>query len=691
MPRHSIASSIASASHGESLSPRALTHSLLLLLLLRLSCSLAGAAEPTSSLPVPCQPEQASALLRLKASLLLPLGDDDDESSSSPPCAAALGSWRNGTDCCSWEGVSCGYIPGYTGGGQVTSLDLSNCACGGGGGGGARLDDGALFSLPLLVHVNRTCNVNDDDESSSSKSELLPQRGSLKGPVDQVNPHYYFDLVMAEEMEETTSWKWMRTLLWAVLALGLYPIHHPLISLRGQRAPNPSTMTNGDGQCSSSDTLNSSLIMTRSVTSPSIVSHRQPFLLPLPAHALLLLLLLRLSSSLAGAAAEPTSSPPVPCEPEQASALLRLKASFLPLGNDDESSSSSSSSSSSCAAALGSWRSSTDCCSWKGVSCGYGPGHTGGQVISLDLSNCACGGGGAPLDAVELFSLLPSLTHVVSGSCDDDDGSSSSKSELPDSQQGLLEGLIDQQVNPRRYHYFDHVMTEETTSWKWIKALLWAVMAFGIIDGGLAPNPPSSPPQPSLSLSDRLTPLDSSSSPAAARAAFPRSALHAKAAATALYNAPPHPLVALLPCSPPCATPLPIELTDDELQEPPLPSMRHHGTPSDQSSTSMSSTTSIRTLPASRFIPIKLRPAPPNCEIRPSPSSSAVGEHLNEIPSTSSFTRATAATMRPTGAPPDLQIRPPPSTSANGEHSNDQPSRSRAVRPEPPDGHGSEL
>ncbi|KAF8663017.1 hypothetical protein HU200_055606 [Digitaria exilis] len=216
--------------------------------------------------------------------------------------------------------------------------------------------------------------------------------------------------------------------------------------------------------------------MARSVASSSIGGHRQP-LLPLPAHALLLLLLLlRLSSSLAGAV-EPLPLP-VPCEPEQSSALLRLKASFLPLGNDDESSSSSS-----CAAALGSWRSSTDCCSWKGVSCGYGPGHTGGQVISLDLSNCACGGGGAPLDAVELISMLPSLRHVKR-TCNE---SSSSKSELlSDSQQGLLEGLVDQQVN-HHYYYFNHIMTEEmedqeeTTSWKWIKALLWAVMAFGIV------------------------------------------------------------------------------------------------------------------------------------------------------------------------------------------------------------------
>ncbi|KAF8663018.1 hypothetical protein HU200_055607 [Digitaria exilis] len=229
MPRRSIASSIASASHGEALSPRSLTYTLLLLLLRLISCSLAG-AEPTGSLPVPPR--------------LLPLGnDDDDESSSSSSCAAALGSWRNGTDCCSWEGVSCGYIPGYTGGGQVISLDLSNCACGSGG--GARLDDGALFSLPSLAHVNRTCNVNDDDSNGSSSvsksAELLSQRGGpLEGSVEQVKTHhYYYELVMAEEMEQTTRWKWVRTLLWALVALGLYPVHNPLMSLRGQRAPNP--------------------------------------------------------------------------------------------------------------------------------------------------------------------------------------------------------------------------------------------------------------------------------------------------------------------------------------------------------------------------------------------------------------------------------------------------------------------
>uniref|UniRef100_K3XNC5 Leucine-rich repeat-containing N-terminal plant-type domain-containing protein n=1 Tax=Setaria italica TaxID=4555 RepID=K3XNC5_SETIT len=75
----------------------------LLLYLLLLSL---GAAQSRSNLP-PCEPEQALALLRLKATFPV------TNHSASPACA--LGSWPAGADCCRWDGVRCGYVvPRYT-------------------------------------------------------------------------------------------------------------------------------------------------------------------------------------------------------------------------------------------------------------------------------------------------------------------------------------------------------------------------------------------------------------------------------------------------------------------------------------------------------------------------------------------------------------------------------------------------
>ncbi|CAO2208906.1 unnamed protein product [Urochloa humidicola] len=149
----------------------------------------------------------------------------------------------------------------------------------------------------------------------------------------------------------------------------------------------------------------------------SIASHREPLLLYLLTHALLHLCC---SCSLIAAAQSRSNLPP--CEPEQALALLRLKASF-PATNHSTSSS----------CALGSWPAGADCCHWEGVRCGYVvPRYAGGQVVYLDLSNCACGPEKrVSLDAVALFNL-PSLRHV-NRACGNDDGfdGSSSSSKLP--------------------------------------------------------------------------------------------------------------------------------------------------------------------------------------------------------------------------------------------------------------------
>ncbi|RCV24778.1 LOW QUALITY PROTEIN: hypothetical protein SETIT_5G113800v2 [Setaria italica] len=156
MARGTATSSI--ASHREPL--------LLYLLLLSL-----GAAQSRSNLP-PCEPEQALALLRLKATFPV------TNHSASPACA--LGSWPAGADCCRWDGVRCGYVvPRYTTG-TVVFLDLSNCVCGPGKE-KVPLDAVALLYLPSLRHVDRACD-NDgfiNGSSSSSKLKLPPQVNEL--------------------------------------------------------------------------------------------------------------------------------------------------------------------------------------------------------------------------------------------------------------------------------------------------------------------------------------------------------------------------------------------------------------------------------------------------------------------------------------------------------------------------------
>ncbi|PUZ58167.1 hypothetical protein GQ55_5G488500 [Panicum hallii var. hallii] len=61
--------------------------------------------------------------------------------------------------------------------------------------------------------------------------------------------------------------------------------------------------------------------------------------------------------------------PPVPCSPDQATALLRLKRSFTATNYS--------------IVAFRSWRAGTDCCRWTGVRCG----HRDGRVTSLDLGD----------------------------------------------------------------------------------------------------------------------------------------------------------------------------------------------------------------------------------------------------------------------------------------------------------------
>ncbi|CAO2186853.1 unnamed protein product [Urochloa humidicola] len=86
--------------------------------------------------PFLCNPDHAKALLQLKKSFLFRVS------------TTRLSSWRNGTDCCLWEGVGCDAFSGH-----VTILDLNNRGLFSYG------LDPAVFSLTSLRRLD--LNMND--------------------------------------------------------------------------------------------------------------------------------------------------------------------------------------------------------------------------------------------------------------------------------------------------------------------------------------------------------------------------------------------------------------------------------------------------------------------------------------------------------------------------------------------------
>lgn len=87
---------------------------------------------------VPCMPDQASALLRLKRSF-----------SVTNKSVIAFRSWNAGEDCCRWAGVRCG---GGADGGRVTWLDLGDRGLKSG-----HLDQ-VIFKLNSLEYLNLAGN-----------------------------------------------------------------------------------------------------------------------------------------------------------------------------------------------------------------------------------------------------------------------------------------------------------------------------------------------------------------------------------------------------------------------------------------------------------------------------------------------------------------------------------------------------
>ncbi|KAK3160432.1 hypothetical protein QOZ80_1BG0059380 [Eleusine coracana subsp. coracana] len=113
-----------------------------------------GSYNNQTNVPIPCLPEQASALLRLKSSF--------STSGWADGSICSLASWRAHTDCCDWEGVRCGDAEG-----RVTILDLGDC-----GFESASLHP-ALFDLTSLTHLNLAWNSFNGSELPTHGFERL--------------------------------------------------------------------------------------------------------------------------------------------------------------------------------------------------------------------------------------------------------------------------------------------------------------------------------------------------------------------------------------------------------------------------------------------------------------------------------------------------------------------------------------
>ena len=103
--------------------------------------------------PPLCSQDQSSALLQFKQLFSL----SEDASFYCDVSYPKMESWKEGTDCCSWDGVTCDSVRG-----DVIGLDLS-CS---------RLDgtipsNASLFLLPHLQHLNLAFNYFGESPISS--------------------------------------------------------------------------------------------------------------------------------------------------------------------------------------------------------------------------------------------------------------------------------------------------------------------------------------------------------------------------------------------------------------------------------------------------------------------------------------------------------------------------------------------
>ncbi|XP_037451603.1 receptor-like protein 19 [Triticum dicoccoides] len=83
-----------------------------ILLLPHCNHALSANSSALQQVPARCREDQAAALLQMKCSF--------NFTSGYQPTTTTLSSWREGTDCCRWEGVGCDNVTG-----RITALDLS--------------------------------------------------------------------------------------------------------------------------------------------------------------------------------------------------------------------------------------------------------------------------------------------------------------------------------------------------------------------------------------------------------------------------------------------------------------------------------------------------------------------------------------------------------------------------------------
>ncbi|XP_031265031.1 receptor-like protein 6 [Pistacia vera] len=113
----------------------------LFFLLFHLQVISSSSFNSSSPLQKLCSPEQSSALLRFKNTFTI-----NEYSSSSK-----TDSWKEGSDCCTWDGVTCDRFTGH-----VIGLDLSSCGLI-----GPINDSSSLFNLHHLQKLNLADNIFD--------------------------------------------------------------------------------------------------------------------------------------------------------------------------------------------------------------------------------------------------------------------------------------------------------------------------------------------------------------------------------------------------------------------------------------------------------------------------------------------------------------------------------------------------
>ena len=123
-------------------------------LLLLFYSQLTSSSSFNSSSPLLCSQDQSSALLQFKQ--LFSLSED-----ASPFCDdisyPKMEYWKEGTDCCSWDGVTCDSVRG-----DVIGLDLSCSWLY-----GTIPSNASLFLLPHLQRLNLAFNNFNDSQISS--------------------------------------------------------------------------------------------------------------------------------------------------------------------------------------------------------------------------------------------------------------------------------------------------------------------------------------------------------------------------------------------------------------------------------------------------------------------------------------------------------------------------------------------